>query len=112
MSRSLFDIQITIPADALLLPSDDVLVASTISPSLDGDGNLSISPTPASFGYPSRTKLKRRLSQTISPRSIIQLGSEKSSRSGIKSSVNWDLGLPRLCGLHGTWSFVHGPTSG
>lgn len=75
-----------------------------LSPSSDGDGNLSISPTPTSSGYPSGTKLKRRLSQTISPRSIIQLGSEKSSRSGIKSSVNWDLGLPQLCGLHGTWS--------
>ena len=75
-------------------------------PSSGEDGNLSISPTPTSSGYPSGTRLKRRLSQTISPPSIIQLGSEKSSRSGIKSSVNWDLGLPQLCGLHGTSSEI------
>lgn len=71
-----------------------------------GDGNLSISPTPTSSVYLSGTRLKRRLSQTTSLQSIIQLGLEKLSRSGIKSSVNWDLGLPQLCGLHGTWSEI------
>ncbi|KAJ5737136.1 uncharacterized protein N7483_002261 [Penicillium malachiteum] len=71
------------------------------SPGSGEDGSPSISRTQTLSGYPSRIKLKK-LDDTILSRSSTQPGSEKSSRSDIKLSVKWDLGLYQLCGLLGT----------